>query len=189
MNRYLSASVFAATLLCAGNVCAEIYKTLDEDGNVVFTDVAPKDQTKAITVETQNTYSPEATETPSASGRQPVAPEQEEAPAAVMYDQIAILAPQNDEPIRENTGNVTVVVTSNPALDSGRGHVMQILVDGQAAARGQSNSVALTNLDRGTHQITAQIVDSNGQVLATSSPVTFHMLRYSALMRPAKSPK
>ena len=186
MNRYLLAltPVIVASFLFAGSVHAEIYKTVDADGNVVFTDVPPKDQTKAVVLEIQNTYTPEASAAPQQNSERPGDArdeEPEEEPAAVLYDHIAIVAPQHDAPVRENTGNVTVVVTSNPALDSSRGHSMQILVDGQIAASGQSNSVALTNLDRGTHQLTAQIVDGNGQVVVSSSPITFHMMRYSAL--------
>jgi hypothetical protein len=185
MNRYLLAltPVIVASFLFAGSMHAEIYKTVDADGNVVFTDVPPKDQSKAIVLETQNTYTPEASAAPKQSPERPA----EEEPAPVLYDHIAIVAPQHDAPVRENTGNVTVVVTSNPALDSSRGHTMQILVDGQIASSGQSNSVALTNLDRGTHQLTAQIVDGNGQIVVSSSPITFHMLRYSAL-KPRQNP-
>lgn len=169
--------------LAGSPALAAIYKTVDEDGNVVFTDVPPKDQSKAIEIDARNTYQPTplpAASTPAATATDGAETEEE---LAVNYESLRITSPADDEAVRENAGNVTISVSANPSLDVQQGHRVQILVDGSPLANAAATSVSLTNIDRGTHLLVAQILDADGQVLISSSPVTFHMLRYSARFR------
>ena len=78
---------------------------------------------------------------------------------------------------------MTIVVAAEPTIDTSQGHSIEVLIDGQVAGSGAATSIALNNVDRGTHVITAQVVDAEGNVLIAAEPVTFHMLRYSALMQ------
>ena len=158
---------------------AAIYKTVDEEGNVVFTDVPPKDQSKAIEIDAGNTYQPAplpAANTPAPAAADEAETEEE---LTVNYESLQITAPADDEALRENAGNVTISVSANPSLDIEQGHAVQILVDGTPSTSAAATSLSLTNVDRGTHSLVAQILDADGQVLISSSPVTFHMLRYA----------
>ncbi len=172
------------TALCAlpGTLSAAIYKTTDKDGNVVFTDIPPKDQSGEIEVSEHSSYAPPPAPT---SAPAPEAETQEEADETqtTVYTSLQITSPADDEPIRENAGNVTIVINAQPTVDAGQGHRIEVLIDGQVASTGAATSISLNNVDRGTHVVTAQVVDADGNILIAAEPVTFHMLRYSALMQ------
>ncbi len=192
MRSILSITLTAALL--AGTppaLQAEIYKTVNEDGNVVYTDVPPKDSSAAMDVDRGNTYTPPSPVTPNTPAQERtddatlvevVVEQDDKQPAVTSYMELSITAPGHDQAVRENAGNLTITVTSIPALDATLGHQVQILLDGQNAATG-GVTLSLTNVDRGTHALTARIIDANGEVLISSTPVTFHMLRYSRLQK------
>ncbi len=114
--------------------------------------------------------------------------------AGVLH-RLAILQPVPDATIRNNAGNMRVVVQLEPELATKQGHRLSVSVSGvvQAAeavhmAEGQWG-FALSNIDRGTHQIQVSVQDEKGEVLIESAPVTVYLHRTSALLRTApKSP-
>jgi uncharacterized protein DUF4124 len=183
--------ITAASLTWASSAQSAIYKTTDADGNVVFTDVPPKDDAKSVELTQGNSYRP-ATTTPANTapvGADEAEENAEDVPAAG-YDKIAITSPVHDEALRENTGNISVNVSMNPALDTSAGHRVQVLVDGQVAGEAASATVSLQNIDRGTHSLVAQVIDANNSVLASSDAVVVHLQRYSILNAPPrKTPK
>jgi hypothetical protein len=176
-------------LVAASDVQARIYKTVDEDGNVVFTDVPPKDHSKAIEIEAGNTYKPPQPTalTPNRRRSEQTNPDIEEAAeeAAANYSSLRIVTPKNDEAVRENAGNLRVVVSVSPNLKDT--HSLQILVDGAVFPTDGGTNLQLSNVDRGTHVLTAQIIDSSGTVLMSSNPTSFHMQRIS-LNSPSRAP-
>ncbi len=179
--------LIAAVCAVPGELSAAIYKTTDKDGNIIFTDIPPKDQSGEIEVSEHSSYAPPPTPT-TAPPAQADAEEDEEAEEEVtVYTALQITSPADDEPVRENAGNVTIVVKAEPMVDAGQGHRIEVLIDGQVAGSGAATSISLSNVDRGTHVVTAQVVDADGNILIAAEPITFHMLRYSALMqrRPA----
>lgn len=174
---------------------AGIYKTVDKDGNVVFTDVPPKEDAKAVQLRGASVYAPQSETTqPAPINAAPSSPQpgdlqdsllgsgEDSAPVAVTaYEQLSIASPAEDEAVRANAGNFTVTVRLTPALMAGDQVV--IMLDGQEVARSSGTAVALENIDRGTHSLMAQIVDSSGVPKIASNPVTFHLLRRSVLNR------
>lgn len=172
--------------LQSSDVLARIYKIVDEDGNVVFTDLAPKDSSKSIEIDAHNIYTPSTpavapTNARNERGQRREEPdnEDENAESAAVYDTLHILTPADDEPVRENAGNLSVVVAASPDLDSR--HSVVILLDGIVSANEPTTHIDLANIDRGTHVLTAQIVDATGNVLIASNPTSFHMIRVSIL--------
>ena len=59
----------------------------------------------------------------------------------------------------------------------GNSHTIDVLLDGKQAGTIDGNTLRLSNIDRGTHQLDARIVNRSGEVLLQSSPTRFHMLR------------
>jgi hypothetical protein len=57
------------------------------------------------------------------------------------------------------------------------GHSVHLLVDGAVVAKGKSPIMSVTNVDRGTHSISAQIKTAKGKVIKTTPTVTVHMHR------------
>lgn len=98
-----------------------------------------------------------------------------------LYSSIRIVSPTLNEAVRANSGSVSVKIDAMPPLDVGAGDLVRVILDGTPAAQGASTVVVLDGLDRGEHQVRAEIVDIDGQVLKSSDAVTFQVLRYSAL--------
>ena len=184
MKRY---SVAVACLLLVGSTfmveAATIYKKIDADGNVVFTDVPPRAEETAETIDldSPNSFAPEPATEP-LQGE----PESADADSAAHdYTAAQITSPAHDSSIRENAGSVTVTAQVEPGLASG--HAVQLLMDGTpVAGPSQSATFPLANVDRGTHQLYAQVVDEDGSVIFTGGVSVFHMLRYSQRTQPAK---
>jgi len=182
-----SVALLALTLQAAPASAAQIYKTVDKDGNVVFTDVPPGDKTDTVKLEKYNSYEPVTTPQPASTATTTTAEaDTEETAPETAYELVSIASPAYDEAIRQNAGMVTVAVNTTPQLDTAAGHKLQILLDGVVKAEGSSASLLLENVDRGTHELRAQITDADGQVLAQSAASTFHLLRYSVLLNPKR---
>jgi hypothetical protein len=179
----LSITAFCALLL-AVPAAAEIYKTVDANGNVVYTDVPPKTDGSAVEMTPLNSYQP--VHVP----RNSAAPSGATSPGATLdahyYSLVQITEPTDDEAIRENAGNVQIAVTVSPAL-RGDHRLVLTLDDVPVEADAEDNVFQLSNVDRGTHVATAEVVDANGAVVAQSAPVTFHVLR-AALGPPTPTP-
>jgi uncharacterized protein DUF4124 len=176
-------TVTVLVLLASLTTEASIYKTIDKDGNVIFTDVPPKDDSETVKLETYNTY--KAVTPPAAPTSVTQVPaEQSEEVAGTRYEVLSIATPRPDESIRENAGNLIITVSTTPEIATTEGHSLEVLLDGKVMSSGSDKTIALTNVDRGTHQLSAQITNSDGDVLITSPAVEFHMLRASRLNVP-----
>jgi hypothetical protein len=178
-----SLAVIALAILGPVSVSAEIFRTVDEDGNVVFSDIPPSpDQTsESVTVDPVNTFEAPAVAAPRAGSSADV-----EVPEVESYNSVTILAPANDTTVRENAGNVTVAVAVDPSLRAGDRLVLYM--DGkQSQVRAQGTSFRLENMDRGTHTIGVRVLDDAGNVAAEAATSTFTLQRVS-ISRPRPSP-
>jgi hypothetical protein len=173
----LSALFAIAALTCAGPAISQIYKTVDEEGNVVFTDIPPREDTQdaeQIVVETPNSFAIEEAIGP--REQWVVESEESDEEAAFFYKSLVIASPTADESIRENAGNVSIVAVANPRLQSG--HRMRLVMNGTSIQEGSQTRFDLENVDRGTHVVATEIVDDSGNVLIRSTDTTFHLQRY-----------
>ena len=154
----------------------KVFKHVNPDGTITYSD-KPAPGAKEVEVPTVPTYKPPKVPqfTPYQEPKKPV-------PFA--YDSIKITSPANDETIRDNTGNVTVTVAVSPGLRAG--DRIEYLMDGTAMERTSQTSFEIKNMDRGSHMITAQVVDASGNVLNTAN-VTVHMQRTS-ILQPGRKP-
>jgi hypothetical protein len=158
-------------IILAGSIQAQVYRTVDKDGNVVFSDQATEGAVEVEVKELESIRSlepPPGTVVPSTSQK-----------AQPLYTSLEITSPGNDESIRENSGNLVITAMVTPRLRAGDRVVL--FLDGQQYASGTAFSFKLENLDRGTHQARVAILDTAGAELISSGAVTFHMLRFSAL--------
>jgi hypothetical protein len=173
-------ALLLSLLLISLTATAQIYKTTDEQGNVVFTDQPPEGvEREEVELQRTNT-APPPPERPA-----PPAEEQEEdneeAEAAVEYG-VVITVPADETTIPMGPGNFSVSAVVRPSL--GADDRLQLLVD--AVPWGEPQTVpswALTNVFRGAHDITVAVVDSDGKHLAVSEPVRVYVLRPSVNFR------
>lgn len=159
--------------LIALPVPAEVFTYVDAQGNRVFTDQPGTDNAKRVPLATSNRMSANPT------GAAPMtAPKKTEAKALFHYDMLRVLVPEPDATIRSSAGEIIVSVTSEPGLQ--RGHRYRLLLDGQPTAEpGPSPVFALSNIDRGSHNLSVEIVDEQGRIVERTANQPFHMLRIS----------
>lgn len=165
-------------LLYATGGAAEIYRTVDKNGNVIFSDKPTEDSEKiqlkeTTTIKSLNTESSSPATTPSTKEK------------IIPYKSITITAPADDETIRENAGNVSVKVAVDPMLQPGDEVV--VYLDGEEKMKRAGGAFNLENIDRGTHQIRASVKDQDGHIVISSKSTTFYLHRQSVIMR-KKSP-
>lgn len=163
-------------LLCLATAAqGAVYRWVDKDGNVVFSD-RPQPGAEEVRMPTPSLY--EAPRLPSPARMAPAA---EPGPR---YTRVEVTLPENDATIIDNTGQVEVEVEVVPALESRLGDRILILLDGQLQGGPRvTPRLTLESVDRGTHTLQAQVTDAGGEVLVASEPVTFHMRQASVLFR------
>ncbi len=154
-------------MLIATSSSAEVYKHTNPDGSVTFSDVPTKINAEPIKLKPSSNYAPpprsETTISPS-----PIKTE-------VNYESIVITSPANDSAVRDNVGNLEVQFVLKPGLKPGHSYVL--LMDGKNAGEGQTGSIQLKNIDRGSHTFIVQVVDKNKKMVIQSESVMVHLQR------------
>lgn len=173
-------------ILASGTAFAEVYRWIDENGNTVYSD-QPVDNAVEIELPEVSTYTPVVV--PDEELTEPAdtiddGSTENEVPPAPDY-QLQIASPQDDEAVRANAGDLTVNLQIRPALSQKRGDMIQLRMDGRPYGEPHSGlSFNLTNVDRGTHTLAAVVMNANGEVIAESPSIKFHLLRNTILLNP-----
>ena len=178
-------AAMAMTLGTAGLRAAPIYKTVDEHGNVTFTDSPPADQ-ESEKVELRPINTQQATLPPSkseiTSGKRKQDPKAEEKLAEeVPYTVSRLVEPLEGSTVP--TGQLDVPVRLNLVPPLQKGHSV-VFYHNESAENppGTSTHITLRNLIRGEHTIYAEIWDANSKIKAKSQKVTFYVQRYHPKM-------
>ncbi|WP_292363538.1 MULTISPECIES: DUF4124 domain-containing protein [unclassified Methylophaga] len=162
-------------------VAADIYRWVDDNGNQVYSD-EPVENAEKIELQDSMTYSP--VQIPGVTDSTTTTNEQEESGESEVDPdyKLTIVAPEDDAGIRVNNGNVTVNLQLQPAFVPERGDKIQLYLDGLPAGVPMPQlSFMLENLDRGTHKLSAVVLNASGEVIAQSETTTFHLQRTSLL--------
>jgi hypothetical protein len=172
--------LFGGCLVCAGQSGTTLYRWVDADGVVHYSD-QPHDGAEKIKVAKPQSYSappvPRAQPLPSARGAGVPA-------SATQYTRVEFLSPASDAVYTNTDGRVDYAVAVEPAL--GPGHQIWILLDGQRVdgAGPAATAGSLTGLDRGSHTLTVEIVDGVGNILANGETVNFNVIQTRVKQQP-----
>lgn len=179
---YLPVILLLAACLGAGPAMAgKIYQTKDAQGNTEFSDSASQNA-KQVELQNPQTYdgSRYAKEYERATPPEPK-PIHTGPPFTVMK----ITYPKNQTSIRSNPGTLQITFQVSPARKPG--YQIELVMDGKPLESVSGGSVALNNVDRGTHTVQIQAVDMDtGQTVQSSDPVTFTLHRHSILQKKPK---
>ena len=148
-----------------------VYKTVDAEGNAVFSD-APSAGAEEIKVKEAQTINP-----PKARSFKLSPPEDNS--KKFNYTKLVIINPENESTIHGGEGNVNITVTLEPELTEM--DVMVLYLDGKEMLSGKAPQFLLTNVDRGTHSISVAVKNKLDKELKRSAKVTFHVRRTSIL--------
>lgn len=89
------------------------------------------------------------------------------------YTVITISQPASQATIWDNQGNVAVSLMINPILQ--QQDKIRLLLDGKQVAETKQLSLTLSNIERGAHEIQAQIILANGEIALSSKPQIFYL--------------
>lgn len=155
----------------AHNIVAEtVYKTVDENGNIIFTD-RPTENSEEIKLQKLQTIN-----NPNPIKNKPPAKPASPIDVGNVYSRLIITNPAQGSGIRNNAGNITISVSLEPSLRPG--HNIVFTVDGNEVSKGSANTAAVNNLSRGAHTIGASVIDGTGKTLISTSS-SFSLLRAS----------
>ncbi len=157
--------------LGAASAEAEIYKWILPNGTIKYSDRPPAEGAEKAELRPLVTYTPP----PLSAEPAEAAPQAE--PASKGYESFTIVSPANDATIRDNAGNVSLSFAITPSLTPG--HAIDVFVDGLKLSRSNAPNVTLTNVNRGSHQIYAVIVDDAGVEAARTQTITVFLQRIS----------
>jgi hypothetical protein len=151
-----------------------IYRTTDEEGNVVFTDAPSADggTAEAVGVQRTNTTAP-----PSRSAYPDSSNAGDSESEAPRYN-VVIVKPANETSFPMGPGNFSVSARVYPSLE--KYESLQLFMDGEPWGSQQPSAFwDLTNVFRGAHDITVGAINADGETLATSEPVRVYVHRPS----------
>lgn len=178
--------LFSAAMLSASIATAQFYKSVDAEGNIVYSDKPTPGAEQLTPPPISTVESRPAPEEPKTTDAKTGAENTEE-PAKkppTKYTKFSIVQPNNDDTIWNNTGAVPVTLQLEPPLDIENGHTIWVYVDGQAVVRkSQSVIQPLSGIDRGSHKIRAEIRNDKRKTLKRTKNVTVHLKRASAIPR------
>ena len=155
---------------------AKVYKWVMPDGSIQYSDRPQEEGARALELPPLQTYTaPPAPPSGDAAG-------EDSGPEVKGYEKVEVVQPESDQTIRDNGGTVSVRILIEPALQPD--HTVEILFDGKPIGSGRATSASITNVDRGSHTVSAVVKDASGKSVATASGITFHLKKVSRLLGP-----
>ena len=159
--------------LCEGHVAAAetIYKVVDEEGNITFTDTPPNDA-DAI-VEPHSILGTNTTPAVATAPENAIKTDQADAEASYVT---RIVSPADESTIPMGPGDFVVEAEIFPRLDSGEQLIL--LLDGEAVGAPQPfPRWQLTNIFRGAHRLQVVRVNETGAERSKSTEHTVYIIR------------
>jgi hypothetical protein len=169
-------------LLGATASSASVYKWVDDKGVTHYSDQPNPGAEKVQVAAPQSYTAPDAS-----TATAPTEPSSA-TPAAPAAPVCAIASPGDDE-VLMNTSTVNGSLHLDPLPRPGMR--IAILLDGKPSGSADAGgSFTIDPIDRGTHTLSAQVLDAGGHVLCQSPSVTFHVRQPSTQApNPANRPR
>ena len=163
-------------LVCSLALAATVYRWVDEDGVVHYSD-QPHANAEKLQVHAAQTYKSSTPDAPASGGG---ASSSSASSSPNQYRGCAIVQPQDGQAFA-NIDSLTVVVQTDPQLH--QGDKVYVMVDGQALNAGNPTGAqfVLSPVERGTHTAQAQVKDAGGAVQCQTPAVTFEVHQNSIL--------
>lgn len=177
--------LFAAALIAVTpGARAEVYKVVDENGNVTYTDQAPGPDAKPLALRELSVISPQVTapkDGAEQTGTDAAAGDQEEVTSIRElrrgYRDFRIVSPTPEQHIWGTGNEVTVAWDAQYKLQPGM--MVTFYVDGKAQPPTAQQAITVGRLDRGEHKVYAELFDSRNRRITTTEPVTFFIRQWS----------
>ena len=159
---------------------AQIYKTVDKDGKVIYTDKPRGDQpAEAVDLPPINTLPPENADNFPRD-------EQQNQPEAIRY-QVDIISPRENVTIPPGQRDLGIAVTLNPPFAGD--HWLRYFMNGELLEETRESNIVVQDVFRGSHTLEVEVIDNNGTSLGKSAPVVVNVIRPTVKQQTAPAPK
>lgn len=167
-------------LLLSMQVQATVYKWVDKDGKIHYSDEPhPDAEVVELTAKTSNQIALPPPKFDASANNQVI---------ENMAYQVNITSPEEEATVRDNNGDFEVTAIVTPEI-KGR-YLMALKLDGQVVNPPQVGGIfKLTNIDRGEHTIVVDAMTQSGKVFASSSPRKIFLHQAVMVQPPKKQPK
>lgn len=168
--------VWLALLVLALPASAQVYKTVDENGRVTYTD-RPSDKAEQVEIRDTNVAPPiQARPALTAEADQAA---QAKAPAY----QVRISSPAPDTHLTAEMRDLQVSLQANQPLAPGL-HFLLLSNGNPIGGPTRNGNLTITEITRGEHRLVAVIENDQGDWLTESAPVTVYVHRPIAPPKP-----
>jgi hypothetical protein len=173
--RYFTAFIL---ILAIPAMATDIYKTRDKDGNVVYTDKPPAGESEQVNLPPINSLS---------SGNLPSIPKRAkpQQPQPERYD-INVLSPRENVTITPGQRDLAIAVGLSQSLSEN--HWILYFINDELIEETQSTSIVIQDIPRGTHRITIDVIDKDGNILGQSDVVEVNVIRPTVKRNPTPQP-
>lgn len=178
---FLVSNTLSVTTFCAPS----IYKTVDEKGVVTYSD-QPDATAEAVVLEKENVSKrPVAPNLKAGNGAATDAAEQRQE-----YTDFSISSPK-DQDTFQNATEIPVSVSLSPALQ--KGDTIEFYFDGTPVNKASTEtSITIPKvfndkelITRGSHTLSASIIDANGEKIKTTASITV-FVHYASVNQPLR---
>lgn len=171
-----AAYVALIAVLAASAAPAQVYRWVDEDGVVHYSDT-PHPGAEEIQLPDDGPTAPgrafeSLQRTPPTNG------DEAQQPATPGYERVRFVAPAPEETLWNIGGELTVRLDVQPALRPG--HQVRVYFDGEPRPA-SGLTVELQEVWRGTHNLQAEVLNEQGQLMIRSEPIRFYVHQTSIL--------
>ncbi|MFN2334290.1 MAG: DUF4124 domain-containing protein, partial [Wenzhouxiangellaceae bacterium] len=167
----ITIALLAVVLLSGPVVAQDIYKTVDEHGNVVYTDRKPSDDAEPLKLPELTIVDPIDLGNSDAVSADEQA-ESEADNAAATGPNVRIVSPQADETIWNTGYTLSVEIAFDGSVPANAEVVY--MIDGEIKQRSRQATASLEEIYRGPHTLTVELRAASGAVIASDS-VPFFM--------------
>ncbi len=171
-------------LLCAFSASAQIYKWVDENGIVHYSDQpAPGAERVDLPGRPSSARStPPARPAPAAAPAASTASTANtRAAAPFSYTSLSVSSPAAEETLWNIGGTLTVNLSLQPSLRSG--DRVRLYFDGEPTETQLTLGFQIEEVWRGGHNLQAEVIDANGKVMIRSEPMRF-FVQQTTVARP-----
>lgn len=174
--------LIAGLTLSAAALSQEIYRWVDKDGVIHFSDQPGAPDAKRVDLPGLTGSAASSRSTTPSSGSASGTSSRRTPPPAAAYTGFGIASPTVDQVFFGTDPNIEVVVTLDQPLE--QGHTIAVFLDGSRVQGLDGGNGSLPQVSRGTHFLRAAILDALGSPVATSAQVAFHVRQASVANAP-----
>jgi len=166
MNKLPIILALFLTLLVITAGAQEIYRVVDENGNVTYTDQKPEDDAEPMELPELNVLEKDAESLPGTASQDPLAREGEAQPMNFRIEQ-----PADGATFTPEGQGIEIVMGID--IDVPPTAQITLVLDGEALTPVRSLEASIPAPSAGEHRLFARLETPSGRVLGTTDPVTF----------------